>query len=50
MPRTRNARRQRTVATLRHEEDTRTNIPTAEYQYINRTRQSLSGKPQLARI
>ena len=39
MPRTRNTRRQRTVATLRHEEDTRTNIPTAEYQSMVREEQ-----------
>ena len=30
--RTGNRRRERTVESLRHEEDTRTNIPTAEYQ------------------
>ena len=38
MPRPR-TRRQRTVATLRHEEDTRTNIPTAEYQSMVREEQ-----------
>ncbi len=37
MPRPR--RRQRTVAALRHEEDTRTNIPTAEFQTLVREEQ-----------
>ena len=34
--RTGNRRRERTVEALRHEEDTRTNIPTAEYQSMVR--------------
>ena len=37
--RTGNRRRERTVETLRHEEDTRTNIPTAEYQSMVREEQ-----------
>ena len=37
--RTGNRRRERTVEALRHEEDTRTNIPTAEYQSMVREEQ-----------
>ena len=37
--RTGNRRRERTVESLRHEEDTRTNIPTAEYQSMVREEQ-----------
>ena len=37
--RTGNRRRQRTVEALRHEDDTRTNIPTAEYQSMVREEQ-----------
>ena len=39
--RTGSRRRQRTVATLRHEDDTRTNIPTAEYQSMVREEQEV---------
>ena len=38
--RTGNRRRERTVEALRHEEDTRTNIPTAEYQSMVREEQA----------
>ncbi|MCY4416260.1 MAG: hypothetical protein OXE87_08140, partial [Chloroflexi bacterium] len=37
--RTGNRRRERTVESLRHEDDTRTNIPTAEYQSMVREEQ-----------
>ena len=42
-------RRQRTVATLRHEEDTRTNIPTAEYQSMVREEQEAPWRKEYER-
>ena len=48
MPRPR-PRRQRTVATLRHEEDTRTNIPTAEYQSMVREEQEAPWRKEYER-
>ena len=43
------SRRQRTVATLRHEEDTRTNIPTAEYQSMVREEQEAPWRKEYER-
>ncbi len=48
MPRPR-SRRQRAVATLRHEEDTRTNIPTAEYQSMVREEQEAPWRKEYER-